>query len=117
MQVFADAALGMVGAQGTASDALVSPPVTGPDASSLAAPSPHHINCTEASLGSLDQPRAGVASQAEEPSRQPAVNLQLLRGQHQLEQVRMQRPNGVSSAANPQSQKLRPHNARALAPK
>lgn len=91
VQASADASLGNAGTQGDAGNVLGSPPVTIPDPSTPAAVPPGHTVGslgTGADLGSPDQPGVEQTPQAKEPSSQPAVNLELLRGQHQLEQVR-----------------------------
>lgn len=85
-----EAYLGNAGTQGDAGNVLGSPPVAVPDPSTPAAAPPGHTVGslgTGADLGTPDQPGPAEEPQAKEPSNQPAVNLELLRDQHQLEQV------------------------------
>ncbi len=91
VQAPGSAALSIMDTLGNASNVLGSPPVIIPEAPSPAAASPGHA---EGGVGtgvnpvSPDQPEPAESPKAKEPNSQPAVNVELMRGQHQLEQVR-----------------------------
>jgi len=70
-----DAALGSMGTKGTPSNAVVNPNAVTPD------------------TASTGQPQAALQSPAAESRGQPSLNIELLRGQRQLEQV----PINISS--------------------
>ena len=91
MQAQGSDALKNVGTQGKVSNVLGSPPVTISEASNPAAAPLGRAEGsvgTGGSLGSPDQHKEAETPLAKEPHSQPAVNLELLRGKHQLEQVR-----------------------------
>ena len=88
MQAVPDAALGSTGTKGTPSNAVVKANAVTPD------------------TASTGQPQAALQSPAAESSSQPSLNIELLRGQRQLEQVPIDVPSIIFRPTGHASQHL-----------